>query len=304
MRSHLPVWKRTAFRWTPIWDAIEEAWRSRWLGYFFLAVAVAFTLVWEFRVPAPGHSLIAMGVAAGLMALRPDMQGREKWLWTVALFALAHVEIRAIKADRARHDNEQAALSNQLKQNFTDIGDGIKGAVAESDRNFKETIDRQNELLGNITGADTYCVVEAVPVGDRFLLSAIAVGPNPLREVMIDQVDLDLERDALEKRSLTYDVIHSFTTSYPSIPFLVSTSGHQLNELPFGSGDERNFHFNFFTTSGVWGETLNLRRVNGIWIQAFRVTKQVPAAHHQTRDVVLHTNIPSNYPKINGQTDW
>ncbi len=302
---HDPVPKRSILRWAPIWTAVEGAWRSRWLGYCFLAIALGLAIFWEFRIPSPGYSLIAMGVAAGLMALRPEMQGREKWLWTVTLFALAYVEIRAINIDRSNHDAEQALLSAKLQSNFNDIAYGIQQSIFESDRNFKETIDRQNELLGNIMGVDTYCVVEAAPVGDSFQLAAIAVGPNPLRDVMIDQLDLDRERAIIGTPNFTYDAIRSITTSYASIPFLVSTSAHNLNEQPFGPGDKRDFHFNFFTTSGVWGETLNLRRVSGgAWIQAFRVTKQVPAPHHHTREVVVRSYIPPNYPKINGKMDW
>jgi|HubBroStandDraft_6_1064221.scaffolds.fasta_scaffold02317_15 hypothetical protein len=239
---------------------MNEMWRHPWLGYSFITVGVFVVIRWECSVPSTGYALLAMAVAAGVMAVRPEMQGAEKWLWLAVLLAFASVEVRATRREHAN----QEAFQNQLQQNFTNIGDGITASISESDRNFKETIDRQNELLGNITGADTFCVVEAVLVGDNFLLTAIAVGPNPLRDVMVDQVDLDLQRAALAKPGFSYDVIRSFTTSYPSIPFLVSTSGHQINELPLGPGLERSFHFNFFTSSGVWGETLSLRRVNGI----------------------------------------
>jgi hypothetical protein len=239
------------------------------------------------------------------MALRPAMQGSETWLWTVAWFALAYVEIRAINTDRMNHDAEQTLASAKLQSNFNDIAYRILQSNMESDRYFKETIDRQNELLGNITGADTYCVVQAIPLGDHFQLAVIAVGPNPLRDVLIEQIDMDRQRAMIGTPAFTYDALRGMTTSYPPIPFLESTSGRNLNELPFGPGDKLDYHFNFFTLSGVWGETLNLRRLSGgVWTEAYRVTREVPAPHHQTREEVVRTKIPANYPKVNGKMDW
>ena len=52
---------------------------------------------WYFHIPPPSYSVTFMAVAAGLMALRPEMGGREKWLWTLVLFAFAVVEIFPIK---------------------------------------------------------------------------------------------------------------------------------------------------------------------------------------------------------------
>ena len=112
----------------------EEMWRKSSFGYFLVIIAVGFAVLWYFRVPPPGYSVTAMGVAAGVMALRAEMSGREKWLWTLILFAFALVEIRAISHDRTVHDKEQAETRAHEAQSFSLIGTGIQQSIEESQR--------------------------------------------------------------------------------------------------------------------------------------------------------------------------
>jgi len=86
---------------------VEDVWKGVALGYLLIAVAVALCIHWYFHIPPPSYSVTLMAVAAGLMAMRPEMTGRERWLWTVVLFAFAIVELRAINHDRTEHDLDQ-----------------------------------------------------------------------------------------------------------------------------------------------------------------------------------------------------
>jgi len=113
---------------------VEDIWKKASLGYLLIAVAVAVCIRWYFHIPPPSYSVTFMAVAAGLMALRPEMGGREKWLWTLVLFAFAVVEIRAINHDRNESEARQESFIKEQRQHFSDIGDGIKGALDQSDR--------------------------------------------------------------------------------------------------------------------------------------------------------------------------
>ena len=127
----------------------EEMWRKSSFGYFLVIIAVGFAVLWYFRVPPPGYSVTAMGVAAGVMALRAEMSGREKWLWTLILFAFALVEIRAISHDRTVHDKEQAETRAHEAQSFSLIGTGIQQSIEESQRHFDATMQRIERTVGN-----------------------------------------------------------------------------------------------------------------------------------------------------------
>ncbi len=105
-------------------DFVEDVWKRPSVGYFLVAVAVAVCIRWYFHIPPPTYSVTFMAVAAGLMALRPEMKGREKWLWTMVLFLFAWIEIRAINHDRSDSENRQTIFIGEQREHFSEIGDG------------------------------------------------------------------------------------------------------------------------------------------------------------------------------------
>jgi hypothetical protein len=86
------------------------------------------------------------------------------------MFGLLFVETGAIHKDRADNELKQAQADKELKTNFHDIGEGIRASISESDRNFKETIGRTNQVLANITGGDSFAYVSPQNFsGDQFV---------------------------------------------------------------------------------------------------------------------------------------
>src|SRR4029077_3820874 len=117
------------------WPHWEEVWERPMLGYVFLAAAGALIVYWHLSVPPPNYAVVAMGVAAALAALRPAMRGREKWLWTVAMFAFAWIEIRAVNVDRKKSED-----------NFSQISEGLKTSIKQSKDDFDATMRAANIL--------------------------------------------------------------------------------------------------------------------------------------------------------------
>jgi len=145
--------------------------------------------------------------------------------------------------------------------------------------------------------------VTASNVGSGFLLIVHTKGENPLHDTIVDMVDMDKER-ATPPSSFTWETVQGFTRSYPSIPGLASSSARVLDTIPIGTmGDARNLHFNFFSINGAWHQRLNLRIVDGRWIQATRVWKD-PDQSKNKQMKILYEDVPPNYPKANGKVDW
>jgi hypothetical protein len=94
--------------------------------------------------------------------------------------------------------------------------------------------------------------------------------------------------------------IQSFKTVFPTIPSLVSSSGHLLITIPWGGTDKRNLHFNFFSINGMWGEDLNLRLVKGQWQQALRVMKEIKGNKRKN----IFSYVAPDYPRVDGKVDW
>ena len=136
-------------------------------------------------MPPSGYAITAMAVIAGIMALRPEMHGREKFLWFAILLAFMVVEIRAINKDRRDQNGKFETIASGLKAAI----DGIQGTVNE------------------ITGGDTYPMIVAVkvPGSSTRPLSIFAVGKNNLYSLTVSVIP-HVQRN--DKGSMTSSLSH------------------------------------------------------------------------------------------------
>src|SRR5271157_300374 len=158
------------------------------VGRWFIFLAACLGVHWFFHTPPPNYSLIAMAVVAGLMALRAEMAGWERSCWAVVLIIFALIEIRAINHDNAVRDINQAAVLREERTHFGDIGEGIKAAIAESDRNFQSTMQGLSGVLNATAHADqmTQRPLNQMTGGDSYIyfdLMPRALGPFPMKTI-------------------------------------------------------------------------------------------------------------------------
>jgi hypothetical protein len=296
---------------------VERAWRSKWLGWVFLFVATSFAVFWEFQVPPQGYSLIAMGVAAGLMALRSEMGGREKWLWTIMLFAFAYVEVRAIKADRAKQDTFQS----KLEQSFQDIGQGIKDSNAQSDRDFNAEMSGLHFALGRIgdsiktqTGGDSFCYIDISPVNPEknavnhaAQMAITRVGKYPLHGISMT-LDDGVRYSKVTKSAFPEGHIptsaeimamwdrarQASTMRQPISDF--ATPDRSVGVYYLSGEDQESFQIVFSAFNGEWLERLELRRLGpDRWVKAMWVESPMNP---------YYVKIDPDYPrKENGEPD-
>lgn len=104
--------------------------------------------------PPVGVFIAILGVLGIVVPLIRDLAKMGKWekaIWTFVMFALMGLEIRSIYLDRTAHDIEQDKARAEQLQHFNEIGEGIKGAVAESQKQFDATMERSNTILGGVS---------------------------------------------------------------------------------------------------------------------------------------------------------
>src|ERR1700739_2173456 len=142
-----------------------------------------------------------------------------------------------------RQSNEAATANSKLSGAVVELK-GSTEKIAEMttlNAQLQEKLVKQSGTSGDlpreniaaVTGGNSYCYVIASPVGGDFLLNVSTKGSSPLHEVFVEMVDVDILRAvSAAKQPLTLEVIQSFTTSYPAIPFLASSSGRVLSKIP------------------------------------------------------------------------
>ncbi len=294
-------------------------WRRAWFGYIFIALAAFVWILWYRHIPPPSYAVVVMGIAAGIMALRPDMPGRERWLWTVVLFAFAFIEFKAINDDRYKQDEKQKAALREEREHFGAIGTGIESAIQKSDEHFQATMSSTDALIDKstalmtlskenidaVTGGDTFCWILPWIVEDEVRLIVKTVGKSPLHEVVVTRTDESEMMKAVAGQSMRVeDLYGKFRYSYPAIAFLSATSTRPLDTIRLsGKEDKYSVNFTFFSMNGVWSEALRLAHVDGRWVKAVMLTHNVRVGG-SWKQVTTYPDTDIDYPRINGQIDW
>jgi len=96
-----------------------------------------------------------MAVAAALMTMRPDISGREKWVWTVAILLFARIEFRAIAKDRKENYDEQVQDQKEQIENFQGIANRIETGNRQNQDEFKKVQDRFAETAERLNAENT-----------------------------------------------------------------------------------------------------------------------------------------------------
>ena len=117
--------------------------------------------LWAWHPPV-GVFIGILGLLGVIVPLIRDINkiGRwEKATWTFIMFSLLLLEIKSVYQDRNEHDAQQAEARALEEKNFAEIASGIRGSIAESDRNFTATMNKTNEVLEDITGGQSFAIV-------------------------------------------------------------------------------------------------------------------------------------------------
>ncbi len=138
-------------------------------------------LHWPF---CPGVFIAILAFLAAAVTFR-DPGRTEKAAWTLVFLALMSGEVWMMGIDRQANENQQEEARKAQLKGFSDIGDGIKASIAESDRNFAATIGGMNQVLQNLTGGDSFGFVVPQPGNEQIPLLVWNHGDHPLSGVTI-----------------------------------------------------------------------------------------------------------------------
>lgn len=285
----------------------------------------------DFPSPPPSYSITVMAVVAGLMALRPEMSGHEKWLWSALLLTLMVVEIRAINKDRHDQDDRFGQVVSGLQQtviNSTNAVDALTDLIKEERHHFDVTMEGIGTDIKTQTGGDSFAFITLSPEPATvsinfgsftsppgvpfFLVSITSHGNYPLRNGRATMMDDERRLAAMNEYNKHPDgngllAIQS-SDSYYQFPYLRPQSQEapsgdvqMLGYYPMTSADSKRLTIAFGATNGYWSEVLHMSRVNGMWHQCLSVMgPTVKQAKH--RFIYCDSNWPEG--KKLAEKDW
>ncbi len=162
-----------------------------------------------------------------------------------------------------------------------------------------EIADLNRKIAASVTGGDSFCFLtlgtwDNVP--DRALLMVNHQGEYPLYDVAIRMVDV--QRYQREVAAGQVGLSRQSETSF-SIGNLSPNSSQVLGNWPLPSTDEQGYNVFFNARNGFFTQEIRMRRVNGLWKQAMRVTKT------ETGNPLLYEQIDPEFPRDEqGQVKW
>src|SRR5258708_3846789 len=113
-------------------------------------------LHWPF---CPGVFIAILAVVAGTVTFWEHPPRWFKAISVCVFLLLMSAEVWMMSVDRERSDSDQAAARTASENNFRAIANGIQASIADSDRKFAATMGKENQVLENITGGNSFAIV-------------------------------------------------------------------------------------------------------------------------------------------------
>ena len=126
---------------------LEEVWTRRWAGVILTLIFTIVVGCLFYWIPPPGVSVAVMGVLAAVVSLRTKATGTEKGVWMLLISSCLVIEVGAIKKERLLNEFAEARRVEEQRQHFSEIGNGIKSSIAQTEANFNTTMSRSDKLI-------------------------------------------------------------------------------------------------------------------------------------------------------------
>jgi hypothetical protein len=229
--------------------------------------------VWLWHVPTAGYAITAMAGIASIMALRPDMRGREKFLWLFVLFVYMGVEIRAINHDQIDRNAKFEAIADGLKKAIETGTEAIslsqeqfKETTSQASAQFDATMNRAQENLNHMTGGDTYPLIDPIfiPVENTqntFRLNISAMGSSPLFDINVSLSKLPLPTTPISATDFVSGKGLPHITTLFVAASLSPNRAELLPSVTVSDSGQSDFLITTLARNGVFHERLHIRKV-------------------------------------------
>jgi len=285
---------------------------------FIAAGVLACGFLW-WRIPSPGVSAAIMGAAAAIMTARTTARGPEKTAWMIIIFVLLVIEVLAIKKERVLNQIAERNRVEEERSNFSNIGEGIKTTITQSQEQFKETtiqassqfdatMTKAQENLNHMTGGSSYPRVDLVPIPmtgtiNKMRLAFTVDGKNPLFDV---DVTLQTSRQPSVMNATDFLTTGNIQGHIHELS-ATSVSGNRAEVLPVpvepSLTSQSEYQIVTIARNGTFVETLRVRHLaamtptdKGLWAeweQSLEITRGTGKSQRLIKKVPWHKTLLS-----------
>ncbi len=258
-----------------------------------------------------GGLLAAVGASWALLRIRESSPRREKLYAALVIFAgtaigLAGSLWAGLQEDRFKdkmvelntkvaNSSEKVVGLSQKLLNKTEENQQLSQQLAQK----SDEVARLNQVIAaSVTGGDSFCYMSlALGQGETNSPDLVFVhqGKYPLYDITVRIVDLD----KWEQLGLTAQNLFKAEARI-NIGNLSLNQASALGTWPLPNSDQQRYNLFFVARNGFWTQLLRLRRVQGRWKVATRITQE---SGKKVR--VLFEKIDKDFPRDKlGMVQW
>lgn len=185
---------------------------------------------------------------------------------------------------------ELKSKSDEIDQKNSEILEKTKLLAEKSD----EIVDLNKELLNYSTGGDSYPIAQIIDLDNNTNSGLLAVHNSseeyPLFNLRVRVYDLDSKVARTKENMFGDDKIFDSD-------MIPASSSHLEGNANLGSNHIKNFTIQSSARNGQFVQTLKLRKVEGVWRSAIKITK--------IDGQLLYEEVDEKYPlDKQGAVDW
>ena len=176
----------------------------------------------------------------------------------------------------------------------------VEDSFGAMEARFKELLDKveskTEEMIGHISGGNSFpwLQIGMTNGSNQGVLMAIHQGDHPLYDVTARIVDLQKFEQIKNNISLA---TLGYTDTNINIGNMIPSHASMVQNWKIESEPKQSYNIFFTARNGSFTQLLRLKKVNGAWVTATKVTNK--------NNEILHEQIDENYPKeADGSVTW
>lgn len=205
------------------------------------------------------------------------------------------------KNESKRLDNTIETIKNMSEESIR-IGTLNKQLEEQLLDESKAITSLSKQSIKNTTGGDSFCYIFIKPTedGKGWFPNFIHSGKYPLYGVNARIVDLEKFNEIIKKhQQITFQDLDD--NSFHIGDMIAGTSLPMWNILiPWSDAQSHAYNIFFSARNGMWHQEVRLRKINGQWVRATLVKKQIGK-----KTQIIFSMIDKSFPRNSkGEVDW
>ena len=233
---------------------------------------------------------------AGAPSMRTKMHALFEFLGPAGLAFAGAVLVAVAGLWAASH---QRALERELRAKAEEIAELNKRVVEKSE----EIVALNRKIVSSVTGGDSFCYLDftrtLAAITDLFLVHQ---GKHALFDLTVRVVDVEKFKSIVSVPGLSLRDVLQTDALRQNVGTLIPSSSITLSDRwPLPASDRKDYNVFFSARNGFFIQLLRLRRINGVWLRALRVTRD----NDKGETITLLEKIDDGYPRDKaGQIEW